>query len=247
MNVLPAAEQKADYVRQSFARIASGYDQTNRVMTFGLDLAWRVRVVDAVAPPASGRALDVGTGTGDFLPMLAAWMPDGVAVGIDFCLPMMQEGWPKLDTVTRQNAPGSVPPGTATFVGGDALQLPFPDASFDAITTGFVMRNVTDINAAMREMWRVARPGGVLACLEVARPGNPLLRMGHRFYFEKIVPFIGGLLTGERRFYTYLPQSASYLPPPDELARVMRAAGWQHVHYRLLGLGAVAVHVATRL
>jgi demethylmenaquinone methyltransferase/2-methoxy-6-polyprenyl-1,4-benzoquinol methylase len=248
--VLPTPEEKADYVRQSFANIAAGYDQTNRVMTLGMDQQWREYAARKVAPPASGRALDVGTGTGDFLPLLAAWMPDGIAVGVDFCTPMMQEGWPKLDSLRPAqpaDAPATPQPGQMAFVTGDALRLPFPDNSFDSITTGFVMRNVTDIAAALREMWRVATPGGVMACLEVARPRNPLLRLGHRLYFERIVPLIGGMRSGDYRFYTYLPQSARAFPTPDRLAQMMRDAGWQHVHYTLHGMGAVAVHIGTKL
>jgi demethylmenaquinone methyltransferase/2-methoxy-6-polyprenyl-1,4-benzoquinol methylase len=242
VSVLPPLDEKYDYVKQSFANIAGGYDKTNRVMTFGLDLEWRQRVVGAVAPLANGRALDVGTGTGDFLPLLAAWMPDGLAVGVDFCLPMMQEGWPKLDSIA-----GHPRAGATAFVGGDALRLPFPDNSFNAITTGFVMRNVVDIEASLREMWRVTAPGGAMACLEVARPRNPLLRFGHRFYFERIVPVVGGLINNDMRFYAYLPQSARAFPPPDTLAQMMRSAGWQHVYYTLHGMGAVAIHVGAKV
>jgi demethylmenaquinone methyltransferase/2-methoxy-6-polyprenyl-1,4-benzoquinol methylase len=140
-----------------------------------------------------------------------------------------------------------LPPGAALFVGGDALQLPFADNSFDAITTAFVLRNVTDIDAALREMWRVARPGAAMACLDVARPGNPLLRIAHRAYFEYVVPWLGYALNGERRFYTYLPHSARAFPAPAALAEMMQAAGWSHVNYAFLGLGAVAVHVGHKL
>lgn len=237
MSILPTPETKADYVERMFARIAPAYDRMNRVMTFGLDAGWRQTVVDAVVPPAAGRALDVGTGTGDFLPLLAAWMPDGIAVGVDFCPPMMVEGLGKIDPLGDK----------AAFTGGDALKLPFADDSFDAITTGFAMRNVTDIGAAFREMWRVARPGGVIACLEVAKPRNALLRLGHRIYFEGVVPWIGALVGGDRRAYTYLPQSARAFPRPPELARIMHDAGWKHVQYRLLSLGAVAIHTAVKL
>lgn len=245
MSVLPPLEEKANYVKASFAQIAPGYDRTNRVMSFGLDQKWREYAVQAVAPPVDGRALDVGTGTGDFLPMLAAWMPDGIAVGIDFCTPMMQAGWHKVEAGSQRSSAGR--PGVAVFVGGDALGLPFPDNCFDAITTGFVMRNVTDIPAAFREMWRVTRPGGVMACLEVAYPRNPLLRLGHRFYFEHIVPWIGALVNRNRRFYTYLPHSARAFPAPDELARMMEAAGWRYVSYKILDLGAAAVHVGGKV
>ncbi|NJN66636.1 MAG: ubiquinone/menaquinone biosynthesis methyltransferase [Chloroflexaceae bacterium] len=240
--VLPTLEEKASYVERMFTQIAATYDATNRVMTFGLDQGWRQQIVETVAPFVDGRALDVGTGTGDFLPMLAAWMPEGIAVGVDFCLPMMQEGLGKLD-----GASNPAPLGERSFVGGDALHLPFPDNSFDAITTGFAIRNVTDIVAAFREMWRVARPGGVVACLEVAQPCSPLLRLGHQWYFKVIVPRLGGLLSGNQRAYVYLYESARNFPPPNALARMMREAGWQHVQYRLSGLGAVAIHQGVKL
>jgi demethylmenaquinone methyltransferase/2-methoxy-6-polyprenyl-1,4-benzoquinol methylase len=254
MSVLPAVEEKARYVDSMFRRIASTYDRTNRLMTFGLDQEWRRYVVETVAPPVNGRALDVGTGTGDFLPLLASWMPGGTVVGVDFCLPMMQAGIAKRDTATDCHPPLATkmktephPTCNMSFVAGDALQLPFPDDFFDAITTGFTIRNVTDIDAALREMWRVARPGGVMACLEVARPHHLLLRMFHQVYFRHIVPCIGGVSSGNRLAYVYLHQSAWAFPAPDELAHRIRRAGWQHVQYRLLSLGAVAVHVGVKL
>jgi demethylmenaquinone methyltransferase/2-methoxy-6-polyprenyl-1,4-benzoquinol methylase len=237
MSVLPPTAEKAAYVERMFSRIAPRYDKLNRVMTFGLDNGWRAAVASAVVPPAAGRALDVGTGTGDFLPLLATWMPDGIAVGVDFAVPMMAHGLHKLDNLDDR----------AAFAGGDALQLPFPDNTFDSITTGFAMRNVADIALAFREMWRVARDGAVVACLEVARPRNPLLRFGHRLYFEGVVPWIGALLGGDRAAYTYLPQSARAFPSPPALAQIMRDTGWQHVRYQLLGLGAVAMHTGVKL
>jgi demethylmenaquinone methyltransferase/2-methoxy-6-polyprenyl-1,4-benzoquinol methylase len=236
MSVLPPIEEKAVYVERMFARIAPGYDRMNRVMTGGLDRSWREFAVAAVAPPADGRALDIGSGTGDFLLELAGWMPDGLAVGVDFTVPMMRAGLPKL------NGYG----GRAAFAGGDALCLPFPDQTFDAITTGFTMRNVTDIGGAFREMWRVARPGCVLACLEVARPRSALLRLGHRLYFERIVPLLARALGADSAAYSYLPQSARAFPPPDALARIMQEAGWEQVRYKLLGLGAAAVHTGIK-
>lgn len=220
-----------------FARIAPGYDRMNRVMTLGMDRGWRDVAVRAIAPPIDARALDVGTGTGDFLPLLATWSPNGIAVGVDFTVPMMQAGLPKLDGM----------PGAAGFVGGDALSLPFADESFDAITTGFTMRNVTDIGAAFREMWRVGRPGCAIACVEVARPANPLLRLGHRLYFEQVVPRLTALLGADRTAYTYLPQSARAFPEPPALARIMQDAGWREVRYRLMSMGAVALHTAIKL
>ena len=237
MSVLPPPDQKAAYVEEMFARIAPGYDRMNRVMTMGMDRGWREVAVQAVAPPIDGRALDVGTGTGDFLPLLAAWMPKGLAVGVDFTVPMMQAGLSKLSDTS----------GATGFAGGDALRLPFADETFDAITTGFTMRNVTDIGAAFREMWRVGRPGCAIACVEVARPANPLLRLGHRLYFEQVVPRLTALLGADRTAYSYLPQSARAFPEPPALARIMQDAGWREVRYRLLGMGAVALHTAIKL
>jgi demethylmenaquinone methyltransferase/2-methoxy-6-polyprenyl-1,4-benzoquinol methylase len=239
VSVLPELEDKAAYVERMFARIAPGYDRLNRMMTFGLDQGWRREMVTMIAPPVGGDALDVGTGTGDFLPELALWLRSGRAIGIDFTVPMMQAGLPKIDHL----ATGA----QAAFVGGDALRLPFPDNSFDAITTGFVLRNVTDIGQALSEMYRVARPGAMMACLEVARPRSALLRLGHRIYFERVVPWIGQLFGGDRQAYTYLPQSARQFPTPDRLAELMQSVGWVYVRYHLVGFGAAAIHIGAKV
>ncbi len=235
MSVLPKPGEKAAYVERMFDTIAPRYDRINRLMTLGLDQGWRQQVVELVAPPYNARMLDVGTGTGDFLPLLAAWAPQGLAVGLDFSRPMMRSGQHKLVDVERM-----------AFVAGDALRLPFADEYFAAITTGFVMRNVTDIGQAFREMWRVAVPGAALACLEVARPQQPWLRLGHRIYFEGLVPRLGGWLGSDRQAYRYLPQSARAFPAPSVLARIIAQAGWQSVRYRRLSMGAVAIHVAIK-
>jgi demethylmenaquinone methyltransferase/2-methoxy-6-polyprenyl-1,4-benzoquinol methylase len=235
--VLPKKEEKAAYVKDMFAQIAANYDQANRAMTFGMDQGWRHRVIELAAPLVNGYALDLGTGTGDFLPLLAEWMPDGVVVGVDSCLPMMHKGSEKIRHLA----------GIASFVGGDALHLPFPDNLFDVITTGFTIRNVTDIAATFCELWRVASAGGVLVCLEVAQPRSPLVQVAHQVYFKYLVPRIGGLLSGNLRAYEYLYHSARHFPPPDMLARLIQAAGWQHVDYTLHSLGAVAIHKGVKL
>lgn len=236
MSVLPPLEHKPEYVNRMFGAIAARYDLLNRLMTFGLDQGWRRFAVQQVMPPdadATLAVLDVATGTGDFLPILRRAMPHATVVGSDFCLPMMQAGR------DRAADPGG-------YVTGDAMRLPFPDDAFDALTTGFAMRNVADIGVALNEMWRVTKPGGRMACLEVAKPRNPLIRLGHYVYFNRIVPIIGRLIGGNREAYTYLPQSAANFPPPPVLAEMMRAAGWQGVRYTLVGFGAVAVHVGEK-
>lgn len=258
VTVLPDKHEKASYVKRMFAAISPSYDAANEAMTFGLDQRWRQQVVEAIAPTFNSRVLDIGTGTGDFLPLLAPWLPQGIAVGVDFCLPMMQQGWAKLDTVANlrthltsasmvNGVTDMIPPGVVSFVGGDALCLPFPDNTFDIITTGFTMRNVTDIEATFREMWRVSKVGGTLACLEVARPTNRLLRLGHWLYFQHIVPWIGGTMSGSHESYTYLPRSALAFPPPDRLAQIVQQAGWHSVTYKLLELGAAALHQGVKL
>lgn len=239
VSVLPPPEQKSIYVNRMFSAIAERYDLLNRLMTFGLDQGWRRFAVRQVAfGYASGprRALDIATGTGDFLPLLYAVMPDAQVVGVDFCLPMMQAGLAKLDAAGPRSR----------YVGGDAMRLPFADDSFDAITTGFGIRNVTNIEMAFREMHRITKPGGRMACLEVARPRNPVVRLGHQLYFNYIVPILGNLVAGNREAYTYLPESAGRFPPPDELNQLLGAAGWRNVSYTLLGFGAVAVHTAEK-
>ncbi len=239
MSVLPTPDQKSAYVNDMFSAIAERYDLLNRVMTFGLDQGWRrfaVRYVAAAQTTGPRRALDVATGTGDFLPLLHAAIPDADVIGADFCLPMMQAGINKVDATGNRGA----------YVGGDAMRLPFPDNTFDAITTGFGMRNVVDLLGALREMQRVAKPGGRVACLEVARPSSALIRFGHQMYFTRVVPVLGALVGGNREAYTYLPQSAEKFPPPEHLRDLMKAAGWRHIRYQLLGFGAVAVHMAEK-
>jgi demethylmenaquinone methyltransferase/2-methoxy-6-polyprenyl-1,4-benzoquinol methylase len=235
VSVLPPAEEKARYVERMFARIARRYDRINRVMTFGMDQSWRADAVRRLGLQPGARALDVGSGTGDFLAPLAD--SGSLAVGVDFTIAMLRAGQDKIAPLGRR----------AAFVCGDALRLPFGDETFDALTTGFTMRNVTDIEGAFREMWRVTRHGGRVACLEVARPELPLLRIGHRLYFERVVPLIARALGGDIRAYRYLPQSARAFPPPAALAQIMRQAGWSDVGYRLVGMGAAAVHTATKI
>jgi demethylmenaquinone methyltransferase/2-methoxy-6-polyprenyl-1,4-benzoquinol methylase len=239
VSVLPSPDHKSVYVNRMFAAIAKRYDLLNRLMTFGLDRGWRQFAVDEVAiadPEQPRRALDVATGTGDFLPLLHAAMPDALVVGLDFCLPMMQAGESKLVSSGAHSG----------YVGGDALELPFPNNTFNSITTGFGIRNVVDIDVALREMYRVAKPGGRVACLEVARPRSALLQFGHRMYFNRVVPIMGAVVAGNAEAYTYLPQSAERFPLPDEFSDMMRQAGWRNVKYTLLGLGAVAVHMAEK-
>jgi demethylmenaquinone methyltransferase/2-methoxy-6-polyprenyl-1,4-benzoquinol methylase len=149
-------------------------------------------------------------------------------------------------TSTGQDAPGCLHPQSLYLLGGDALQLPFAAGMFDGVVTGFALRNVTDIPAAFAEMARVTRPGGRVACLEIAKPRTPFFRQLFALYFYRLVPLLGGLITGQRSAYTYLPHSLTAFLTPDEIAIVMRRTGWREVRYKRLMFGTVAVHVGVR-
>lgn len=234
MSVLPPPSEKASYVARMFGRIARGYDRMNRLMTFGLDNWWRQIVVRQINPAPDATMLDIGSGTGPFLPILRQHAPHGIAIGADFVLPMMQSGLHRLDE-------------HSAFVCADAQQLPFDDNTFDTVTAGFVIRNVGDIDACFREVLRITKPGGRFAILEVARPRSALVRWGHQVYFEEVMPRIAQLLGADPVAYRYLPQSSRLFPDPPVLADMLRAAGWADVSYRHLPPNAVALHIATKI
>lgn len=232
-------ESKANYVNRMFGQIAPKYDLMNRLMTFGLDQGWRKVVVRESNLKPGNTALDVATGTGDIALALAeAVGQSGKVVASDFSMEMMKPGPGKAD----KKGVGNV----VQFMAADALNLPYSDNSFDAITTGFAMRNVVDIERAFSEMRRVVKPGGRVVCLEVAKPKFALVRLGHQLYFNKIVPLIGSLISGHKEAYTYLPESAKNFPPPEELKRIMERAGLREVRFKRYGLGAVAIHVGEK-
>lgn len=249
---LPPPEKKAFYVREMFGAIARRYDLMNRIMTLGRDQHWRrytVSQLDLASPsPAAEElnpanrdgapcaVLDVATGTGDLALEVLRQAPDCTVVGLDFVPQMLALAQHKAAA-----AEASLP-----LTGGDALQLPFGEAFFDGVVTGFAMRNVTDIPAAFAEMARVTRPGGRLACLEIAKPQAPIFRQLYTWYFYRLVPLIGGWITGEPSAYSYLPHSLTAFLTPDEIVEVMRQTGWREVRYRRLMLGTVAVHVGIR-
>ncbi len=240
---LPPPEQKAVYVREMFGRIARRYDLMNRLMTLGRDRAWRRDTVAPVLDPASGgagRILDVATGTGDLVFEVLRQEPGIQAVGLDFVPEMLRLAQHKAEETPESGR------GSPAWLGGDALRLPFLDRTFDGVVTAFALRNVTDIPAAFAEMARVTRPGGRLSCLEIAKPRLPFFRRLFNLYFYRLVPLVGGLITGQRSAYTYLPHSLTGFLTPDEIVGVMRQTGWRDVGYRRLMLGTVAVHSGTR-
>lgn len=226
--------ERARYVQGMFARIAGRYDVMNRLMTGGRDGAWRRTVIRWAQLGPTARLLDVATGTGDILIEALRQHPDAVAMGSDFTFEMMRIG---------QSKSGAE---RICWTCADALRLPYPDNTFDAVTSGFGVRNFIDREQAFREQRRVIKPGGCVVCLEISQPPRNLLRPFFRFFFNRIVPVAGGLISGQRDAYTYLPQSVNDFLTPDELKAVMERAGLREVKYRRLMMSTVAIHVGTK-
>lgn len=235
-NPLPAPEQKVTYVRAMFGRIAQRYDLMNRLVSLGRDRAWRRYAVTAAALRPDSRVLDMATGTGDLAFEALRQHPGLQVVGVDLT--------PEMIRVARRKAAAAG--NDLALVVGDAMRLPFADATFDGVLTGFALRNVVDIPTAFVEMARVTGRGGRVSCLEIAKPRSASFRRLFSFYFYRIVPLIGALVAGQRMAYTYLPHSLTAFPSPEEIAEVMKTTGWDDVTYRRLTLGTSAVHSGTR-
>ena len=215
-----------DGVRSMFDRIAPVYDVMNHVMTAGLDRRWRRLAVEAVVQPGAS-VLDACCGTGDLA--VAAEREGGIVTGLDFSAEMLVRARAKSDTID--------------WVHGDLLALPFPDASFDAATVGFGVRNVADLDAALRQLRRVLRPGGHLAILEITQPRG-ILKPFFSLWFDRIVPLLGRVLPGGKA-YTYLPASVRRFPGAEDLAVLMDESGFDGTQFRLFGGSIVALHTAT--
>ncbi len=232
---------KKHYVNDMFGRIAHRYDLVNRLMAGGLDIYWRRELIREANLPSGGYLLDIATGTGDVAFAAAGKQPElKLAVAADFTLPMLHYGQRR----TRQNhRPGS---DTIRWAAADTMAIPFPDNTFDVVTSAFLMRNVIDVEATVKEQRRVTKPGGQVLTMDVPRP--PKTPFGHlfRFYFHHIMPLFCGLISGEPDAYTYLPHSADSFLYPDQYAAVMESVGLKDVHYRTLMQGAVALHVAVK-
>jgi demethylmenaquinone methyltransferase / 2-methoxy-6-polyprenyl-1,4-benzoquinol methylase len=235
-----AGEAKRSYVAGMFGRIARRYDLMNTLMTFGRDEGWRQLTVRVARPCPGGRALDMATGTGRIAAGLAA---RGSRVwALDLTYEMMVQGRTALaaDPTWRKAAE------RVRFIQGDALALPFADAGFDCATTGFALRNVTDVRQALGEMRRVVRPGGRVVTLEASQPRYGWLRFGHRLYLRLALPLLGWLIAGDADAYSYLRSSMIRFHDAPALAALMREVGLHQVRYKRLMFGTVAVHVGIR-
>lgn len=243
-----AGREKESYVRSLFDSIAGRYDLMNRVMTGGLLAAWHRAFARLTGLGPGDPALDVCCGTGDLALVMAGQVgPRGRVVGLDFSWRMLLAGRAR---ITRQDLDGRI-----HLVAGNALALPFAEATFACAAIGFALRNVADIEACLAEMARVVRPGGRVVALEISRPPNPVVRAAFWLYFGRIVPWLGRLAEGWRlpdprlrrlRPYTYLPRSLATLPDQAGLAALMRRVGLRDVGYLGLSGGVVTLHFGTR-
>jgi demethylmenaquinone methyltransferase/2-methoxy-6-polyprenyl-1,4-benzoquinol methylase len=227
-------QERADYVQDMFTRIAGRYDRMNRLMTFGQDVRWREHVILQANLPVGGRLLDIATGTGDIADEGLRQVPGLRAIGGDFTIEMMRAG---------QRLPGHE---SIRWVAADTLALPFPDDTFDAVTSGFLMRNVIDVPGAFREQRRVTKPGGRVVVLESSPPKDNLLKPFIKIHLNTVIPTLGKLVTGDGDAYRYLPDSTQAFQGPEELAETMRAAGFVDVSYRLFMFGTIAIHVGAK-
>jgi demethylmenaquinone methyltransferase/2-methoxy-6-polyprenyl-1,4-benzoquinol methylase len=224
---LPAGPSKQRAVEAMFDRIAPGYDRMNRIISLGQDRRWRRRAVATLRLDPGSRVLDVGCGTGDLCHELTR--ARHVPVGVDRSAGMLR----RADT-------------DLTLVRADAERLPVRDGSVDGVVSGFVLRNVVDLDAVFRACALALRPGGRFVALETAIPARRALRAGHALWTNHGVPVLGRLLARDAAAYRYLPQSAAYLPPPEALLDGLRKAGFVSVEHRMMTGGAVQLLAGTR-
>lgn len=227
-------QERARYVQGMFARIAGRYDLMNRLMTAGQDRRWRRITIQEARLPAGGKLLDIATGTGEIALEGLRQHPDILAVGGDFVVEMMLVG--------RQ-----IPERSAIrWLAADTLALPFPDETFDAVTSGFLMRNVIDVAGAFREQVRVTRPGGRIVVLESSPPKENLLQPFIHIHLNHIIPTLGKLIAGDAEAYRYLPDSTQEFQDPESLVTIMRRTGLKHVHYKIFMFGTIAIHAGQK-
>lgn len=218
-----------------FASIARRYDLLNSLLSLRRDRAWRRFTVSQCRMPSSGLALDVATGTGDLARELARRYAGATVVGVDFSPNMLALARTKLES-----------DGRIHLLLGDALHLPFPDNTFDCATIAFGLRNVASLSGTFSEMARVVKPGGRVVSLELTRPRSPMVRAFFRIYMLRVVPLVGGLISGKRSAYIYLPRSVFRFSTPEEVKDIMQQVGLRQVELRSLSLGLVTVHTGRK-
>lgn len=226
-------KERADYVRGMFDRIAGRYNLMNRLMTGGQDMKWRRFAVSQAKLPPHGALLDIATGTGDIAFEALKKTPSAKVFGADFALQMMQVGRHQPQYGAR-----------VAWTGADAMQLPYADESFDAVVSGYLLRNVTDIPKSLAEQRRVLKPSGRIVILDTSPPPKNLLRPLILLHLKVGIPMLGRLIAGKRASdaYSYLPQSTQAFKTPTELACLAAQAGFREVQFKTFMLGTMAVH-----
>lgn len=239
MNATPAERARAEShgrrVRGIFGRIASRYDLMNRLMTFGQDIRWRREVIRRAAPEPGARLLDLGAGTGDLARETLRQAPSARVIAADFTLEMMRVG-------QKRPAISASGPGALAWAAADAQRLPFDDDCFDAIVSGYLLRNVADLDRALAEQLRVLKPGGRMVTLDTTRPVRSLLSPFIYVHMHFVIPLLGALLTGQRDAYTYLPDSSENFLPAEALADRLARAGFESVGFHRFNFGTMAIH-----
>ncbi|HQI82483.1 MAG TPA: ubiquinone/menaquinone biosynthesis methyltransferase [Deltaproteobacteria bacterium] len=215
-------------IRRMFGSIAHRYDFMNTLMSFGMDRSWRRRTVELAGLPASGLMLDVGAGTGRIILEAARRHPDARFVAADITPEMMQVG-------------RRATPRRARWCCANALELPFGDAAFDAVVSGFLVRNVPDIAQAFAEQHRVLKPGGRVVCLDAGPPPDTVLKPLVRIHLNWVIPLLGGLITGDLHAYRYLPDSTQAFKTAEEVAGIMEEAGFSGIRYERRMMGTINI------
>ena len=230
-----AAAEHGTRVREMFGKIAGRYDVLNHLLSGNVDKRWRKKVANKLKTKLVGTdplILDVACGTGDL--SLTLFENTGARViATDFCRPMLNIAADKV-------------PGKIDLIEGDALRLPFRDATFDAVTIAFGLRNLASVEGGLAELLRILKPSGWLVVLEFSRPTNSILRPLFGLYFRRILPLMGGMISGSLSAYTYLPNSVSKFPDQEQLALLMKDSGFQQVTFENLTGGIAALHMGSR-
>lgn len=223
-----SGQERAQYVQSMFTKIAHRYNMMNRLMTGYQDVHWRKQVIKLAGLKSNASLLDLGTGTGDLAREALSEFPNAKVTAADFTVEMMRVGAQQV--------------GTLNFSAADALSLPFETESFDAVVSGFLMRNVIDLKKAIQEQHRVLKSGGRIVILDTTRPGRSLLSPFIWLHMHVIIPTLGGLLSGVREAYTYLPDTTERFITAEQLAEQLIEVGFKNVNYQRLMFGTIAIH-----